>query len=400
MKCSRPAWRLIAFAATTAVVVATLATAPASMAAAATPTTCGTLPGAVSPEVAGGPVVYDPASSYEELFGVTASGEMYQKVWLPPRFANHGWTSWLPRVGGVAGTPSAVYDPVRNTLDVFVRGTDGALDLTYWCPGHGGWQPLQSLAGTDIIGSPAAIYDPLSHNIEVYTDNVGGTVGEYAGDALHGFSFTNLDGSITGTPSPVIDSNSNFEHLEVYVRGTDGSLYQDWWSPTTSWSGWNPLQGSFTGSPAAAFDPKSGDLEVYVTNTDHTMGEKAFKPGTGLLDWRNVTAGVTGSPSPVYDAADGPMNVFDIGTGGPLFYTHGDGTTWQPWQNLGGDLTGDPAAIDDTASGYMEAFGLISSGPTAGRVFHAFHDLDVGAWQSETLGNTTGTNEIVTLAWL
>jgi hypothetical protein len=59
--------------------------------------------------LAGGPVAYDPASHYEELYGTSTTGELVQKVWEAQGFPNPGWSKWIHLNGNITGTPSAVY---------------------------------------------------------------------------------------------------------------------------------------------------------------------------------------------------------------------------------------------------------------------------------------------------
>jgi hypothetical protein len=396
----------MAFAATAALAAATLATAPASMAAAATGYCGPTLQG--SSGLAGGPVVYNPASSYEELYGTSTDGEIYQAIWKPARFPNPFWSNWISLDDNdttgtlVTGTPSAVYDPVNDCLDVFARGTNGHLYLKFWWPHHN-WQNWQPLGTGTITGSPAAIYDPITGLMDVYVTNAANdSVDEITGNQAVGWKTVNLGGTITGNPFPVYDQATNPNHMEVYVRGTAGHLFQKWTADGTNWSPWNDLGGNITGSPAAIYDPGSGNLDVYatqVTQTADTLGQKAFTPGVGWGDWRDFGGSIINSPSPVYVGGDGPVNVFAVGAGGPPFNNSGNGIsgTWTDLK-VGGDMVGSPAGIDDPArnatNNPLEAFFLDSGG----NVFHVIHGG--GAWTIDPVPTTTGSGETVTLASL
>jgi hypothetical protein len=393
----------MAFAATTALAAATLATAPTAMAAATAAPACTKPPLPGSSGLAGGPVVYDPASSYEEVYGISTDGEMYEAEWEPPGFPNPLWSKyWKPLTDNtgtlVTGTPSAVYDPVNDCLDVFARGTDGQLYLKYWWPGHN-WQNWQPLGG-NITGSPAAIYDPLSHEMEVYVTNADGSVGEVSGNQAVGWSTANLGGSITGNPFPIY--NPDLNQMELFVRGVNGPLFQC--ITSAGCPRWNELgTGNITGSPAAIWDPTSGKEEVYATlptQSGGTLGEIAFKKGVGWGDWQIPNGGsIINSPSPVYYGGDGPVNVFAVGAGGPPFTDTWNGSTWT-WTDLDlhGDMVGSPVGIDDPARNAthnpLEVFFLDSGG----NVFHLVHSG--GAWTTDPLPSTTATGETVTLVSL
>lgn len=372
MRCSRTAIALLAAAITATAGATALGAAPAAMAANDVP------------NLAGGPAVYDPASHYLELYAVGTDGGLYEDVWEPSGFPNPGWSGWLPKGGSLTGTASAIYDSVSNRLEVFARGINGPLFEKYWHPGSGfsSWIDL----GGSITGSPAAINDPASGNIEVYCTGADGTLQQFVFNPHTGTwsGPINLGGSITGDPAPVYDTATG--HLEVYARGKDGSLYQKYWSSSTGWSAWNPLQGSITGSPAPAYNPASGNLEVYMTGSDGTLQQKVFKPGSGWEPLVSLGGSIANTPSPVYDAADDDdvFNVFAVGAGGPLFQIGwSPAPGWSKWQDLdiGGSLTGSPDALYDTASGNLEAYVLTS----AGTVFEAWYN---GTWHTQDLGGS------------
>jgi hypothetical protein len=49
--------------------------------------------------------------------------------------------------------------------------------------------------------------------------------------------------------------------IEIYARGTDGQLYEKYWSASTSWSEYIPLAGSLTsGVSATAWDANRRDV--------------------------------------------------------------------------------------------------------------------------------------------
>jgi hypothetical protein len=329
--------------------------------------------------LAGGPVISDPATGNLEVYATGTDGSLQEIAWRP---GGAGWTAWIPLGGSITGTPSAVYNPAGGDLEVYARGTTGALMEKHWAPGSG-WSDWANLGGS-ITGSPAAIYDQATGNLEVYATGTDGSLQEIAwrpgGAGWTGW--INLGGSISGDPSPVNDPATG--DIEVYVRGANGPLFQKFWSPATkAWSAWVDLGGSITGSPAAMFDPATGNLEVYATNSDATLGQIAFIPGTGWSKWRSLGGAVADSPSPVYDPADGPVNVFATGTNGPLFHSSwASGTGWSSLLDVGGSLAGSPAGVYDLASGNLDAYAITSTGT----LFTAWHTSS--GWHTADLGGT------------
>lgn len=371
--CSRTARIFLAATVTATVAATALGAAPSALAS-----------NSVS-NLAGGPVVYNPASRYTEFYGVGTDGALYERVWEPPGFPNPGWSGWIDLHGSITDTPSAVYEPTSNELQVYARGANGPLFEKHWHPGSG-WSAWQDLGGS-ITGHPVAIDDPLSGNVEIFATGSDTTLEQWTFHPTGAGTGTwsgpvSLGGGNTDSPSVVYDPAT--KHLEVYMHGTNG-LYQKWWSPSTGWSVWNPLQGSFTGSPAAIWDPTSGNLEVYVTGSDTTLQQKPFDPGTGWLSWVNLSGSIAGTPAPVWSgtAADDPINVFVKGAGGPLFQRGwAPSPGWSPWLDLyGGNLIGSPYALFTPASGQLEAYAVTS----AGHMLQAWYN---NGWHTADLGGS------------
>ena len=76
--------------------------------------------------------------------------------------------------------------------------------------------------------------------------------------------------------------------LDVFVEGTDGTLWHKWYSGN-SWSGWENVGGlSLTASPAAAVWPQSMTIDVYVLSTGHVVWENSYSDGYGWSGWTNT----------------------------------------------------------------------------------------------------------------
>jgi hypothetical protein len=110
-------------------------------------------------------------------------------------------------------------------FDVFVSGTDGALWQTYYKNGCSTWIPL------------------------------GGQFASGTGPAVASWSAGRLD---------------------VFVQGTDNQLWHKWWNGAT-WSGWEPLGGQLTASPAATSQltsPATYNIHMFVRGSDGALWQK------------------------------------------------------------------------------------------------------------------------------
>jgi len=76
--------------------------------------------------------------------------------------------------------------------------------------------------------------------------------------------------------------------IDVFVRGTDGVLYE---KTTTngggSWSYWISLGGFLTASPAAATTLDSSRIDVFVRGSDNGIWQKTYNNG-GWGTWKSI----------------------------------------------------------------------------------------------------------------
>jgi hypothetical protein len=105
-----------------------------------------------------------------------------------------------------------------NRLDIFARGTDGALWERSW--DGGGWGGWASLGGSLSTGAAAASRAP--------------------------------------------------NRIEVFALGGDSGLLRQFWDGAR-WSGWVPLGGKWLTAPSAVSQPGTGTVDVFEVGTDHDL---------------------------------------------------------------------------------------------------------------------------------
>jgi hypothetical protein len=145
------------------------------------------------------------------------NGALYHKS-----YTGSTWSGWQNLGGKLTSSPAAT-SPASGVIDVFVRGTNGALYQRSWT---GSWSNWISLGGQIAAGtSPAAC-------------------------------------------------SWGAGRLDVFVEGTNGALYHRW--DTGTWSGWQNLGGKLTSSPAAATAPGSSRIDVVVRGGDKGLWQKTL----------------------------------------------------------------------------------------------------------------------------
>jgi hypothetical protein len=189
--------------------------------------------------------------------------------WLKAVFTVGSWGSWTS-LGGqlLAGTSPAAYSS-GGTPGWFVTGTNHQL---YWSTGSG-WTNL----GGYLTSSPAAT-SPASGMIDVFVRGSNGALYEKTTtDGGATWAWTSLGGQLASGTGPAACSWSASRE-DVFVQGTNGALYQKTWT-TSGWSSsWTGLGGILTSSPAAT-SPASGTINVFVRGTNGALYERIYTGG-------------------------------------------------------------------------------------------------------------------------
>lgn len=257
------------------------------------------------------------------VFGTSPSGDLVQDTW------NGGWTGWQNLGGTVTGAPAVTYRDAR--FDVFAVSPNGGMYQKHWIAGAG-W------SGWNEVGDGSGVFGQGT-----------GVTAVYENGAYH-----------------------------VFGVAPGGALFQNTWDG--SWSGWQNLGGTISGTPAVTYH--DGRFDVFVISPNGHMYQKYWTSGSGWSTWSHVDdgSGVFGSDTGVAAIYEnGDYHVFGISPGGSLFQDTLSGSTWSGWQNLRGTLSGTPSVTYH--DGRFDVFAHDGSGTafqkwwTSGNGWSSWHGL-------------------------
>jgi hypothetical protein len=149
---------------------------------------------------------------------------------------------------------------------------------------------------------------------------------------VHFTGWTNLGGIAASAPSAIAWSG----HREVFVLGTDLSLWHAWNNvdgKNTSWSGfWSLGQPAGSGGFCSAPDAVSNNqrMDVVVEGCDHRLWHIEFNNGWGAWDNPNQSGLIYTPPSAAWDSTGTTLHVVA---------TDVDGTVWDDAQSPSGFWT-------------------------------------------------------------
>lgn len=234
--------------------------------------------GAPSGGVVGDPAILSWAPGRLDLFVRGADNKLWQ------RFSTNGggtWSGWIKPVGdeGVLASGPDVTSRGPGLIDVFVQGTDARMYQRFWDGSrwNGAWLAQGGRPGSGtpdppggVNGTPTAV-SPDRVRVETFARDTADHLWQ---QSWTGSSWTNWFGPGFGphTLASRPDAASwGPEHISVFVRGTDGGLYQ-----TIYVNGWFHFQrlgyaheGLLDGPGATSRGP--GRIDVAVRGTDNRI---------------------------------------------------------------------------------------------------------------------------------
>ncbi len=254
------------------------------------------------------------------------------------------------RISPVVAAPNA-----SGGLDVFVHAVDDQL----WVDSDttGAWTGFAPMTGN--MRSSPAVASNQDGRVEVFvrgSDNQlwhqwQWTVPTSANPSGTWSGFYPMTGNMTDSPAAIMNADGR---LEVFVRGSDGELWHQWQStPGGTWSRFWPMQGQMTGSPAVARNA-DGRLEAFVRGQDGELWHQyQVTPGGGWSGFAPMQGQITDSPA-VTAYADGRLAVFVRGQDGQVWYQEQSFIGWTGFSPLTGSILGTPAAARNS-DGTLEA---------------------------------------------
>jgi hypothetical protein len=297
--------------------------------------------------------------------------------WYEPTSGWQQWNSITAKAGGgtvkgMAGAAvAAAYrpgDPAKPHLDIFITGTDGTVWWNWYEP-TSGWQQWNSITakagGGTVKGQAgatvAAVWRPAAADavphLDIFITGTDGTVWWNWYEPAKGWQQWNSitakagGGTVKGMAGAAVAATYRpgdpaKPHLDIFITGTDGTVWWNWYEPAKGWQQWNSITERYdggtvkgmAGAPVAAAyrtgDPESPQLNIFITGTDGTVWWNWYEPTSGWQQWNSITAkagggtvkGMAGAGvAAAWNSAAPALPEMD------LFITGTDGTVWRSW---------------------------------------------------------------------
>lgn len=242
-----------------------------------------------------------------------------------------------------------------NRSDAFVVGTDGACYHQYWDGAN--WSAYENLGGNfKVINLPTMMAAfPLTsvswgkHHLDVYGRGTDGAIYQkWWNEGASKWEGWNKigDNTFDDAPKAVCWSSGR---VDLFVIGKDNALWHNYWDENLNskqWGGWESLGGFIKKGTLSVVSQAKGKLDIFGIGGDDAIYVKRFD--NGWKDWKSLggkflTTGGTSATSQI----DGTLNVFGVGTDKKLYHLPYYNNEWSKasWEPLGGAIEGRPSAV-------------------------------------------------------
>ena len=262
------------------------------------------------------PAAVSRAPGFYDAFVRGTNGHIFSKwrdtdgVWRPSQAA---WFELPWGAGDVAAAEPAVVSWASNRIDVFIVGVSGSVYWQFWDgAAWSGWRVI-SPAGFAYSGSPAAVARGVGLlDVVAYSGGTVGTQGEY-GEPAWGTHMTcsgpctaasdwrySLNGPPTGAPGarPSIVASSS-TRVDFFVRGyTDTAMHT--YIEAGAYSALEEIAGLAITDDVAAVSRAAGVIDVFVRGTDGRVYQSSLYDSgatTNWTAWSSLGGDVLGTPA-------------------------------------------------------------------------------------------------------
>jgi len=244
----------------------------------------------------------------------------------------------IDNLGGVNTSDADISSWGPGRLDIFARGSDGALWHRYW--NYGSWGPWEKMPGPSIVGGPGAVsWDYGRIDVVARTNDANNTLTHWYWNGAT-WAYDNLGG--VNTSDPDISSWSG-NRLDVFARGSDGKLWHRYWN-YGSWGPWGSRGGpTIVGGPGAvSWNPNRIDVVARTNDANNTLTHWYWNGATWAYD--NL-GGVNTSDPDIASTGPNDLEIFARGSDGMIWQKTWNGFGWGSWTILGGPVVGGPGAV-------------------------------------------------------
>jgi hypothetical protein len=271
----------------------------------------------------------DPSNDHQYVFWAGQDGDLWEAY-----YNGSSWSDQDLGIGPLGSEPAVAVSPDQSSGGnswqyVFWKGTDGNLWEAWW---DGSWNGPENL-GMGPLGSEPTVGVDANGNQFVFWEGTQGNLWEALYNGTWNGPSDLGDGPLGSSPTVAVSpiySSGGYGYQFVFWRGTDGNLWEAYW--TGSWHGRQSLGDGPLGSPPSAATDSIGNEYVFWAGQNAQLWEAHYS-GSSWSGGSNGMGPLGSAPSVGVDAGSAQF-VYWKGTDANLWQAYYDGS-WNGPYSLG-----------------------------------------------------------------
>lgn len=338
-----------------------------------------------------------PFDGHVDLFVTGVDGAVWSTF-----FENddEGWRPWFPihsEVKMQRGATVTAMKPFEGHIDLYVTGTDGAVWSAFFENDAGGWRGWMNITNEPHMqpGATVTTLVAFDGHVDLFVTGTDGAVWStfFEGHSDWARWFT-IHAEVKMQPGATITALQPFEgHVDLFVTGTDGAVWSTFFeNDGGGWRPWFTIHAEVRmqpGSTVTALQPFEGHVDLFVTGTDGSVWSTFFEKNGGWSPWFLVRGHTRWTPRMKPGATvtalrpfEGHVDLFVTGTDGSVWSTffENDNVGWRQWFTIHSETKMQPGATVTALQPFEGHVDLFATG-TDGAVWSTFFDNNGGGWQ-------------------
>ena len=287
-------------------------------------------------------IKWEPAIISQSSGKINAFARGYDSRLWQTWFDNTGWQSkwnYIDVPNTISSAPSGISFG-EGHMDVF-ETRNGSLWHSWHKNDANTWRPWSTLGAPDGISlaGPVAAVSQVPGKINVFARGSDGRLWQNWFDNTGWQSKWNyIDGPSTSSSSPTAISFGE-GHMDVFET-RNGSLWHSWHkNDANTWRPWSTLgapDGISLAGPVAAVSQVPGKINVFARGSDGRLWQNWFDNTGWQSKWNYIDGPSTSSSSPTaISFGEGHMDVFETRNGSLWHSWYSSNGGWRSWQPVG-----------------------------------------------------------------
>lgn len=255
----------------------------------------------------------------------------------------HNALESVNRLSTISGPSISAISWGYNRMDVYGSDGEGNVTHQYWDGYQWGpaYNQIEALGGG--FNSPPTAVSPGTGKMDIFSVGTDQSLQHkfYDGSAWQPSesTFESLGGILDGTEVVAATANGA-NNLDIFGKGTDGSIYHKYYDGSTWQPQGNTLENlgdgtNFVYGPAAV-SWGLNRTDIFAIDTSLTMLHQYWDGTTWLSQWESLDdSEFADTPTAVSWGAN-RLDIFGVeAESGALLHNAWDGSQWSKWENLG-----------------------------------------------------------------